>query len=121
MPKLTIEMDEQAWQQLRKRAEQLHREPSELARNVLAEWLQSMQVAPTMTRQLDEVHATVDRLIQELGMESSVADSITLSEQLLDRWQAFMDELMQRLGVEPSEIEADITSAYEEYRSRCSP
>ena len=121
MPKLTIEIDEPAWQQLRQRAEQLRREPSELVRDVLAEWLQSAQTTPTMTRQLDEMHIMLDRLIQELGIESAVPDSPALNRLLLDRWQAFMDELMQRLGVEPSEIEADITAAYEEYRAQCAP
>ncbi len=122
MPKLTIEMDEQAWQQLRERAEQLHCKPGELVRDVLAEWLQSTQRAPnaSLTRQLDELHIMLDRLIQELGIEPSVVDSLTLNERLLERWQALMNELMQRLGIEPSEIEADITAAYEEYRSRCS-
>jgi|FaiFalDrversion2_1042247.scaffolds.fasta_scaffold03947_2 hypothetical protein len=123
MPKLTIEVDEQAWQQLRERAAQLHCEPGELARDVLAEWLQSTHRTPdtSLARQLDEIHTMLDRMVQELGIESSVVDSLTLSEPLLERWQALMGELMQRLGVEPSEIEADITAAYEEYRSQCAP
>jgi len=123
MPKLTIEVDEQEWQQLRERAARLHCEPSDLARDVLAEWLRSTQGAPdaSLACQLDEIHTMLDRLVQELGIESSIVDSLALNEPLLDRWQALMDELMQRLGVEPSEIEAAITAAYEEYRSRCAP
>ncbi|MCS7065870.1 MAG: hypothetical protein NZL85_06280 [Fimbriimonadales bacterium] len=41
-------------------------------------------------------------------------------------WQARMERLIQAFrrrtqGIDPDEIEAEITAAYEEYRSECAP
>ncbi|GIV12238.1 MAG: hypothetical protein KatS3mg021_0520 [Fimbriimonadales bacterium] len=39
----------------------------------------------------------------------------------MGQWHALLGGLMQELGIDPSEIETDITAAYEEYRSQCVP